>query len=139
MSEATTSIKVAVATDDGRTVSQHFGRAKQYAVFTLEGGRIVKRELRDKLGHTHFVQTPHDPETTGRAHGTGPQAARRHDRMVAPIADCHALICGGMGYGAYQSMRPRGITPVVTNVELAEEAAIAYAEGRLEDRADRLH
>jgi predicted Fe-Mo cluster-binding NifX family protein len=132
-------MKIAVATDDGRTVSRHFGRAGQYVVFTFEDGRLVKREWRGKVGHTQFARAPHDPETAGGAHGLGPHAAGRHQRMAEVISDCDALICGGMGYGAYESMRSRGITPTVTDVTSAEEAAIAYAEGRLEDQFDGLH
>ena len=41
-------MKIAAITDDGKTISLHFGRAQQYLVATVENGQIVNRELRDK-------------------------------------------------------------------------------------------
>jgi predicted Fe-Mo cluster-binding NifX family protein len=59
--------------------------------------------------------------------------------MAEAIADCQALLCGGMGAGAYQSMQERGIQPVVTEIALIDEAIKAFVEGRIVDRTDRLH
>ena len=36
-------MKIAVITDDERTISQHFGRAPYYVVVTIEDGKIVDR------------------------------------------------------------------------------------------------
>ena len=47
-------MKIAAITDDGVTISQHFGRAPYYLVYTVEDGEIVDRELREKLGHAQF-------------------------------------------------------------------------------------
>jgi predicted Fe-Mo cluster-binding NifX family protein len=35
-------MKIAAITDDGRTISQHFGRASHYMVVTIEDGKITK-------------------------------------------------------------------------------------------------
>jgi len=132
-------MKIAIVTDDERTISQHFGRAPYYLVVTIEDGQIVKRELRDKLGHAQFSGESHQPEAPGQPHGVGPAAHGRHMRMAEAIADCEALLCGGMGTGAYQSMEARGIKPVVTDIESIDEAVNAFLEGKLVDRVDRLH
>lgn len=132
-------MKIAVITDDGRTISQHFGRAPYYLIVTVENGAIVNTELRDKLGHAHFTGEPHEAEAPGQPHGLGPAAQSRHERMAATIADCQALLCGGMGTGAYQSMQAHGIKPVVTDIASIEEAVMAYVEGRIVDQVDRLH
>ena len=132
-------MKIAAITDDGCTISQHFGRAPHYLVVTVEDGKIVNRELRDKLGHAHFANAPHEAESPGQPHGFGPAAQSRHTQMAEAIADCQALLCGGMGRGAYQSMVERGIQPVVTEIASIEEAVLAYVEGRIVDRVDWLH
>jgi predicted Fe-Mo cluster-binding NifX family protein len=132
-------MKIAAITDDGRTISQHFGRAPHYLVVTVEDGKIVSRELRDKLGHAHFSGAPHEADSPGQPHGLGPAAQSRHAQMAEAIADCQALLCGGMGRGAYQSMVERGIRPVVTDIASIEEAVLAYVEGRIVDQVDRLH
>jgi len=132
-------MKIAAITEDGKPISQHFGRAPHYLVLTVEEGRIVNRDLREKLGHVHFANEPHEPGPPGQPHGTDPAAQSRHVRMAESIADCEALLCGGMGMGAYQSMQERGIRPVVTDIESIDEAAMAYIEGRIVDQVDRLH
>ena len=132
-------MKIAAITDDGRTISQHFGRAPYYLVATVENGAIVNREMRDKLGHAHFANEPHEGDQPGQPHGFGPGAQDRHVRMAEAIADCQALLCGGMGAGAYQSMAERGIKPVVTEIASIDEAVMAYVEGKIVDRTDWLH
>ena len=47
-------MKIAFVTDDGMTITQHFGRAGKYLVVEIEDGKEISRELRDKFGHTHF-------------------------------------------------------------------------------------
>jgi len=131
-------MKIAVITDDGKTISQHFGRAPYYQVMTVENGQITNRELREKLGHSHFANEPHE-EIPGQPHGFSPAAQDRHTRMTEAIADCQALLCGGMGAGAYRSVQERGITPFVTDIIKIDEAVTAYLNGTIVDLTERLH
>lgn len=132
-------MKIAAITDDGHTISQHFGRAPYYSVVTLENDRIVAREQRDKLGHAQFGGETHAEGNDPRGHGFDPAAQDRHARMAEAIADCQVLLCGGMGAGAYEGMRARGIKPVVTDIISIDEAVTAFIEGRIVDQTDRLH
>ena len=131
-------MKIAAITDDGQTISQHFGRAAHYLVATVENGQIVNRELRDKLGHAHFANAPH-VEQAGQPHGMDAASHNKHLQMAEAIADCGALLCRGMGMGAYESMKVRGIRPVVTDIALIDEAVLAYARGELKDHVEMLH
>jgi predicted Fe-Mo cluster-binding NifX family protein len=132
-------MKIAAITDDGKTISQHFGRATHYLVATVENGQITARELREKLGHSPFSNEPHEPETPGQPHGFSPASEDRHTRMAQAITDCQALLCRGMGAGAYASMQQQGIIPVVTDIVSIDEAVIAYASGQIVDHTDLLH
>jgi predicted Fe-Mo cluster-binding NifX family protein len=132
-------VKIAIATDNGRTVSMHFGRAAAYAVLTVEGGSVVARELRPKFAPHGTSAAMHADEGPGQAHGTGPAARSRHDQMAAAITDCEAVICGGMGYGAYERMTSNGIRPIVTDIRDVDEAALACAAGTIVDHLERLH
>lgn len=133
-------MKIAAITEDGKTISQHFGRAPQYLVVTVEEGEIVARELRDKLSHAQLKGEDHGQhEEDGAPHGFGPAADNRHGRMADAIADCEALLCRGMGRGAYESMQSRSIRPVVTDIVDINEAVSAYVSGQIVDYVDRLH
>lgn len=133
-------MKIAAVSDDGRTISQHFGRAPFYVVVTVEEGQVTGREVREKMGHAHFAGEHHhghgpDP----RGHGFDPAAQSRHARMIAAIADCEVLLARGMGAGAYESLRQAGICPILTDIARIDDAVQAYLEGRLEDHPERLH
>ena len=131
-------MKIAVITDDGKTISQHFGRAPYYMVLTIEEGKMVNREMRDKLGHNQF-STIGPEEHHNEQHGLDPASHDKHTQMAGSISDCEVLICGGMGRGAYESMRLLNIKPVVTEIRDIEEAAQAYLDGKLVDHTEMLH
>ena len=127
-------MKIAAITDDGLKLSRHFGRAPYFMVLTVEDGEVVNREQRDKYGHgqiqlegEHHSDTQdhqeggHHGNAQGR-HGYGTKAKTRHEQMAASITDCQVLLCGGMGWGAYETMKEKGITPILTDIEDIDEA-----------------
>ena len=132
-------MKIAIITDDGKTISQHFGRAPYYLVLTIEEGKIVSREMRDKMGHNQFSAQPHTEEPHGEGHGMDSASHNKHIGMAETIADCKAILCGGMGRGAYESMRQLNIQPIVTELSDIETAVQAFLDGKLVDHTELLH
>jgi predicted Fe-Mo cluster-binding NifX family protein len=153
-------MKIATVSDDGKTISQHFGRAATYVVITVEDGSIVGRETRQKPGHRQFAAqeqaqaaassaqkpAPVAPavvhthtHAANQPHGFQAGAADRHNQMAAVIADCEALLSRGMGMGAYKGLEEFGIKPVVTDIPTIDEAALAYANGSIVDHIEKLH
>jgi len=133
-------MKIAIITDDEKTISQYFGRANYYAVLTIENGQIVQREIREKLGQKYFSNelqeylSDSDPQ-----HGFDPASQSHYEQMSQTITDCEALICGGMGAGAYESTKERGIRPIITDIEDIDIAALDYASGILANHVEKLH
>ena len=73
-------MKIAIVTDDGQSISAHFGRARAYAVLTVRDGVVIERELRPKSAPHLEPQSGHDdsdalPRQPGR-----PRPSRRDDR-----------------------------------------------------------
>ena len=134
-------MKIAAVSEDGVTISQHFGRAPFYVVVTVEDGKIVSREQRDKVGHAHFGNEPHAGAHGGEAHrhGFDPTAQHRHAQMAATIADCQVLLARGTGAGAHQSLTQAGIRPILTDIATIDEAVQAYLAGSIVDHTERLH
>jgi len=133
-------MKIAIITDDEKNISQHFGRAIYYAVLTIENGQIVQREIREKLSHKHVADESHEHSSEpDQRHGFDPASQSLHGQMSQAITDCEALICGGMGAGAYESIRERGIRPIITDIEDIDTAALDYASGILADHVEKLH
>ncbi len=134
-----TTRKIAAITDDGKTISQHFGRAQYYLVSTIENGVVIKQELRSKIGHAHFAEEPHAHDQPGQQHGMDAASHNKHLQMAEAIGDCEALLCRGMGMGAYESMKIRGIRPLVTDIASIDDAVKAYIEGSIKDHIEKLH
>jgi predicted Fe-Mo cluster-binding NifX family protein len=141
-------VKIAAVTDDGKTISMHFGRARYYSVITVEDGQVVGQEMREKAGHhnlahTHDHDHDHDHEhghgRNEKGHGFGKGAADRHAQMIAAITDCEAVLVRGMGRGAYLAIEQAEITPVVTDIATIDEAVQAYIKGDIIDHTERLH
>ena len=65
-------MKIAFITDDGKTISQHFGRASHYLVVEVEDGVIQHQEMREKLGHQQFADHAHQHQ---HGQGSGMDAA----------------------------------------------------------------
>ena len=133
-----TTINIAAVTDDGTTISQHFGRAKFYEVLFVENGKVVKRERREKLGHNNFAQEEHHHHS-GEQHGQDQHSHNKHVSMAEAIKDCQILLARGMGNGAYQSMIQLNIKPVVTDIKNIDDAVQAVINGSIIDHTEKLH
>ncbi len=130
-------MKIAIVTNDGRTISQHFGRSRYYKIYHFEDGQLRDVEMRQR-GTGHFAGNAgqhshgnHEHYDAQGRHGFGPDAMNRHSMMAAEISDCDALIAGGMGSGAYQSFKSAGLDVVLTDKFDSDEAAFTYAKGEL--------
>ena len=132
-------MKIAAVSEDGATISQHFGRASLYVVVMVEDGDIAGTETRSKLGHHSFAGDPHEVHAPGERWGYGPGPQSRHAAMMEAISDCQVLLAGGMGWGAYEALREMGIDAVITDVSDIQEAARRYAQGNLPNLRERLH
>jgi predicted Fe-Mo cluster-binding NifX family protein len=141
-------MKIAVVTDDGVALAQHFGRARYYHVFTVEDGVVVADELRDRTGtlhHGHGAEHDHgagDSHGAGHghgAHGMGAGASDRHAAMVSQLSDVETLVVGGMGLGARQAMAAAEISVVATDLSETRAAVDAFIAGTLTSQEDRFH
>jgi predicted Fe-Mo cluster-binding NifX family protein len=132
-------MKIAFVTDDGVKITQHFGRAGKYLVVGIEGKKELSRELRDKLGHTHFRQPGKDhAHEVGQPHNT-PDDQSKHVQMMAAIEDCDVVVCGGMGMGAFQSIQAMGKEVFMTNTPDINIALKGYLAGELQNMSDLVH
>ncbi len=138
-------MKIAAVTENGTQISKHFGRARQFLVFTVEDGKVVEQELRDKDAcddnpHEHDTHVSQDTLQSGVSIEVGIASdLDPHQQAVAIIADCDAVLAGGMGQGMYTNLQRVDVRPVLTRVGSIEEALTAYLEGRLKEYPDLVH
>jgi predicted Fe-Mo cluster-binding NifX family protein len=121
-------IKIAAVTDDGQSLSNHFGMAAQYVVIDVEAGQILSQETRQKPHHT--IHPDHSKE---HAH-----SEQLHEDMFAPIRDCQVLLVGGMGSGAHAKAVGAGLEIVLIGGSIAD-AVENYLNGAAASNDMRLH
>jgi predicted Fe-Mo cluster-binding NifX family protein len=118
-------MRIAVPTNDGKSISEHFGRSAGFLVFEIENDQVKNRETRtNEMQHSHEQGTCHPA-----AGGSGPHS---HASLVSTLAGCEVVLCAGMGQRAAEALRSSGITPVLVSASAsAEEAVAAYLAGKL--------
>jgi predicted Fe-Mo cluster-binding NifX family protein len=131
-------MNIAVVSEDGVTISQHFGMAPWYIVYTIENGKVTATDKREKAGHHHMGGGPAHP-AHGQTHGQDPASQNLHTKMADAIADCQVVIAGGMGMGAYESLKSYKIEPIITDVKDINQAVNQYIQGTLPNLRERLH
>jgi predicted Fe-Mo cluster-binding NifX family protein len=132
-------MKIAAVSDDKLNISPHFGRAPYFVVLTVEEGKIVGKETRAKAGHQTFAAHAPPKLAPGEKHGYEAGSEVRHADIAEVISDCQVLLAGGMGWGAYESMKGYGIEPTVTDVENIDRAVGLYLTGNLPNLMERVH
>lgn len=137
--QRTQSAKIAVVSNDGETISRHFGKAHSYVVVTVQNGEVVARELRSKANHKDFAGHQHEAPEPGQPRGYGHGSQAKHRAMTDTIRDCDFLIAGGMGQGAFASLQAVGIETVMTDAHDVAEAVERFIQGDLPNLTDRLH
>lgn len=133
-------LKIAVVSDDGEHISQHFGWAPYYVVVTVENGEVVAKEVRSKAGH-HQEESGHHHHHHDHGHGHehGHHDHALHGRMASNIRDCSVVIAGGMGQGAYASLSQAGLKVHITDQRDIDTAVRRYLDGNLPNLLHRLH
>lgn len=105
-------MRVAATYENGE-IFQHFGRTPAFKVYEIENGAIVRSGMLD-------------PEGAG------------HGALIGVLMESgvNALICGGIGPGAANSLTQAGITLYAGISGSADAAAEALAAGTLEQNTD---
>jgi predicted Fe-Mo cluster-binding NifX family protein len=115
-------MKIAMPTDDRKTLAAHFGRAAEFAVYEVADGEAKRLEHRPNLHVGHAAAQ----------HGRGQQAAPRgRGGFEESLAGVDALICKGMGRRAEEACAALGIDVIfATEVDL-DDVAGKFARGEL--------
>ena len=113
-------MKVAVVSDDGETITAHFGSARGFVIYEVADGQVREEEYRMNTFTGHI-----------RGLERGAHSADRHGPILEALADCRAVISGGMGRRIYNDLIQAGIEPCVTDEPDARKAAELYLKGEL--------
>jgi len=118
-------MKIAIASDDGKTISSHFGRTRGFVIFEIEGKEIKKKGYRENTftGHARGLE--------GADHSFD-----RHTPILEALKDCQVVISHGMGRRIYEDLKNAGLEVFVTEKTDVEVAMNLYSDGHLKDQPE---
>jgi predicted Fe-Mo cluster-binding NifX family protein len=117
-------MRIAVPTNDGTSISEHFGRSAAFLIFETENGQIKSRGLKTNAGeHSHPRGEHKDPLTGVHSHD--------HTGILTTLEGCEMVICAGMGHGAAEALKGRGMQIVFAAPGPADQTVAAYLGGKL--------
>jgi predicted Fe-Mo cluster-binding NifX family protein len=131
--------KIAIPTDDGETISRHFGQARAFLIVTLDNGEIIEQELRelpDGGEHEHHHAHHHDHDHDHH-HGMGGNPA--HMAKFDYLSDCQVFIGGGMGQPAMQRLNSMGIQVALTDHKYIADLLEEIKTGQVKHNPRRVH
>ncbi len=119
-------MKVAIASDDKRTISAHFGRTSGFVIFEVEGKEVKGEEYRPN------TVTGHAMGSKGPGHNFD-----RHGLIIELLKDCDVVISHGMGMRIREDLEGAGIKVIITDETEVRRALDLYLEGKLIDRPEK--
>jgi predicted Fe-Mo cluster-binding NifX family protein len=111
--------RIALAATDDSTLAEHLARASTFVIIDLNAGAPGERTVRRR----------------------GDGVCGNHATFVELLAGCDAVICGGIGQGALDSLAAAGIETVVApkSTGATLDAVLkSWLEGTLELSTDRV-
>ena len=105
-------MRIAVSSQNFRTVTGHAGKARRFIVFEADG-KTPPREI-ERL----------DLDADMAMHGYGHKTAH-------PLDSMNVLITGGAGEGFVRNLAARGVQVVATNEIIPSLAVEAFLDGRV--------
>ena len=107
------STRLAFASSDGARVDDHFGAARRFHVYSLNGENHQRNAI---------IQCD-----VGEGHDTG-----RLSRRIAALQGCRAVLCTEIGQGALRQLRQAGIDVVRVEEGASITSLLAdWAAGRI--------
>ncbi len=122
-------MKIAVASDDGKDVAGHFGRARGFVIVEVEDKEIMRI---DYLPNTF----------TGHARGMHEEEHHHHHghpEILEALKDVEVVISRGMGRRLFEDLKQAGKKVFVTDVAEVKEAVELFLEGKLQNLEELLH
>ncbi|WP_448375147.1 NifB/NifX family molybdenum-iron cluster-binding protein [Fervidobacterium sp.] len=123
-------MRIAIPTDDGITVADHFGRAEYFMIVEIENGKEISRKLSENLhakGHGHHGHHEHYEHKhahghhngncdnneceNGHEHGHGYSHGHTHghDEVFASTGDIEAVIAVRIGPHMFEDLKEKNI------------------------------
>jgi predicted Fe-Mo cluster-binding NifX family protein len=119
-------MKIAIPSNDQKTISRHFGRSAGFMIFDIEKNKVVNKEYKTNTFTGHAKGQHHEQ---GHNHS--------HHGIFNALGGCQTVIAGGMGRRLYIDFEQKGMEVFVTSENDIEKALDLYIENDLDNNSDK--
>ncbi len=131
-------MKIAIPSDEGIYISQHFGRTLGFTIYEVDNSRILSQEFRPNTFTGHASGQHHDHQHHGQEHDGHMQHS--HGRILHALEDCEVVIAGGMGRRLVDDLTGAGIRIIMTSqIETLKAVEMFLADELRSDKESCSH
>lgn len=133
-------MKIAVPTNDGKSIFAHFGRTPGVLIVTVENNQIADKKFipNDFTGHAQGMYQEHEHRHNGDSHSQTPGYGNSaHAGILNAIGDCNVVIAGGMGRRLYDEFVANNMEVFVTDEKDIDRAVQLYLNRQLDNKEDK--
>jgi predicted Fe-Mo cluster-binding NifX family protein len=112
-------MKIAVTSQNRKTITGHAGKCRKFWVYELQGQEIKAKNLLELALEQSFHESAHD--------------------QPHPLDGVAVLISGGMGFGLQNRLKQKGILALATSETDPDSAITAWLNGNLPELAPEAH
>ncbi len=134
-------MKIAIPTNDQRSISKHFGRSKGFLIVEVQDNEIKNKVYTTNTMTTHALSGVQLPDAEhhhahNHHHGHG-EHNHSHEGIFKALGNCDTVIAGGMGRRLYQDFADRNTQVFVTKESDIDKAIELYLSNRLDNNTDQ--
>jgi predicted Fe-Mo cluster-binding NifX family protein len=123
-------MKIAIASNEGRSISSHFGRTRGFMIYEIEDNKVKEKQYRENIFTGHARGHHHEQ---GNTH----QGIHHHGAILRALSDCQVVISQGMGSRLYEELRSNGIEAFIVNEQDVDKAVNLYLQNNLQNHPDK--
>lgn len=102
--------KIAIVTNDKKTVAAHAGRCKYIVTCCIGSEGVLEKKILENAQCRH--DRPEQHNCHGPGHACDGEHSHSHDGILGLISDCDIMITAGMGQRLIRDAVKAGIRPV---------------------------
>lgn len=121
-------MKIAIPSDEGTYLCQHFGRTLGFSIFEVADGQILNQEYRPN-NFTGHALGQHQEHHHGAEHDD--HAQHSHSRILNSLNDCEIVIAGGMGRRLVDDLTAAGKKIYITSQPETRKAVELFLNDEL--------
>lgn len=125
-------MKIAVATENGRIIAEHFGRCPFFAIYEIKESKITGKRLRQN------ILSPYIEQCSKIRRIDLVEYASQPDSLAEELQDCDIAISHGIDQKTWKKLDSKGIRVIVTGHRKVQKAVRVFLSHELKQQNPKI-